>query len=354
MAISWDSIRGLAVFFGPLLLPKAVSYYRSIRSASSRSGLPIRPAPTNLRVAIFALSLLAFLLVCKALPPFAPENIFLQTQSRLQIPVDVLFARLAAVRERAGAGTGTPAPGAWDAALRAKFVNLENRLLYLRFGPEVLADCPFCSADDPRSYLYYAVPSILWPHIANLAVLAAATSPAWTGRHGSQWRAPAAIAAALLAAAELYLAGSYHHQLNARALRLADLDLFYWDLRAYRLLATAALDAGLALLLWLSATHRAFGHPPSPAQRVELLARAVMLSRSKLNALGIVKNTVARDEALRAKTQAYWQHEVRLMDEVMEEKDVIEGVNDALSNRIDIDTITKDAEQYAENVMRPF
>lgn len=39
------------------------------------------------------------------------------------------------------------------------------------------------------------------------------------------------------------------------------------------------------------------------------------------------------------------------MREVMEERDVVEGVNDALSNRINIDTVNKDAETYTNGVL---
>lgn len=81
--------------------------------------------------------------------------------------------------------------------------------------------------------------------------------------------------------------------------------------------------------------------------------RGLMAVKSKLSALGIVKNTALRDEELRSRSQAYWTHEVRLMSEVMEEREVIEGVNDALSNRINIQEITRDANAYAENVVQP-
>jgi hypothetical protein len=81
--------------------------------------------------------------------------------------------------------------------------------------------------------------------------------------------------------------------------------------------------------------------------------RALQNVKSKLNALGIVKNTTIRDEDLRSRGQAYWLHEVRLMREVMEEREVIEGVNDALSNRVNIQAVTRDAETYAESVLEP-
>ncbi|KAL7942053.1 hypothetical protein V8C42DRAFT_333461 [Trichoderma barbatum] len=346
MAISWDSIRAFALFFGPMLLPKAISYYRSVRAAPRRHGLSVQPIPPTIRVAVFMLYFFAFLHVVKTIPAASPENIFIKTQSRLQIPVDVLFTRISAIRP-------DNVFTAWDHTLRSKFVNLESRLLYFQYGPEVLAECVFCNADEPKSYFYYALPSILWPHIGNLIILAIVTSPVLTGKYGSQWRTLATIASGILAALELYFVNSYNHQANARALRLSDIDFFYWTMRNYRFVALAALDAAVAFVLYLSSTNRAFVQPPSPAERIELVNRALVVARSKVNAVGIVKNTIMRDEDLRSRSQGYWQHEVRLMGEVMEEREVIDGVNDALSNRIDIQNITRDADTYTQNVLRP-
>ncbi|KAF4464565.1 chorismate synthase [Fusarium albosuccineum] len=346
MAIPWDSIRSLLIFFGPILLPKAISYYRSFRAASRAHPVPIVPVPPRIRVALALLAFLAILYLVKTLPPFAPENLFYGTQSRLQIPVDVLFNRIAAGR-----------PGneltKQDEALRMRFVNLESRLLYLQYGPSVLADCPFCSSDDPKTFFHYALPQLLWPHIANLIAVALVTSPSLTGRAGSQWRPKATMAAAVITALDIYFVNSYNYQANARALRLPEIDFFFWTSRVVRLITLAAFNAALAWLLYLSSTNRAFFEPPSPVERIESTARALLLVKSKLSALGIMKNTALRDDDLRSRSHAYWTHEVRLMGEVMEEREVVEGVNDALSNRIDIGTITRDAEAYAKNVLQP-
>ena len=293
------------------------------------------------------------------LPALAPENVFRATQSRLQIPVDVLFARLAALR-----------PGgrltARDAALRARFASLESRLLYLQFGPAVLADCPFCSSgggggggggadDDPRAYLYYALPDLVAPHLLNLVLIAAATSPLLLNSTstGASWRTPATLAAVGLALADVYLVATYNHTANARALRLAEVEPFYWVARGWRYAGLAVLDAGLAGLMYLTGTQRAFVGPPAPAERVEAAARALALTKGKVNAAGVVKNTVLRDEELRGRSTAYWAHEGRLVREMMEEREVVEAVNDALKNRIDIRSIESEAEAYAKAVLMP-
>ncbi|KAJ4127183.1 hypothetical protein NW768_008810 [Fusarium equiseti] len=345
MAIPWDSLRSLVIFFGPIIIPKAISYYRSVKNNPHGRNAPIVPVPPRVGV---ALALLAFLVVgylVQTLPPFAPENLFLATQSRIQIPVDVLFNRVAV-------GRPDNVLTKQDEALRGRFVNLESRLLYLQFGPDVLANCPFCTSEEPKTFFNYALPQLLWPHITNLFAVAFVTSPTFTGRAGAQWRPKATMAAAVIAALDIYFVNSYNYQANARALRLSEVDFFYWTARIARLVTLAGFDAILGWLLYLSATNRAFVEPPSPVERIEATGRALMVVKSKLSALGIVKNTALRDEDLRSRSHAYWSHEVRLMGEVMEEREVVEGVNDALSNRIDVGSITRDAEGYAQNVLQ--
>ncbi|KAK1830781.1 hypothetical protein QBC39DRAFT_308412 [Podospora conica] len=337
MAIPWGTIKSLLIFFGPVLLPKAIAYYRAVRAAPRLHNRPIRPAPPSVSRALILLFVVAVLFLLRTLPPLSPANIFTLTQSRLQIPVDVLFNRLAALRPL------TPP----DLALRSRFVNLESRLLYLQFGPDVLASCPFCTSDDPSSYLYYALPDLIAPHLLNLFILTFATASA----SGAAWRVPASVSAAVVAAADIYLVASYNYQTNARALRLADLDAFFWTARAWRFAALAALDGAVGWALWLSATNRAFAAPPGAAERVEGAVRALAGVKGKVNAAGVVKNTVIRDEELRGRGTAYWGHEVRLMRDVMEDREVLEGVNDALEKRIDIRTIERDAEAYAASVL---
>ncbi|KAI0011702.1 CHD5-like protein-domain-containing protein [Xylariaceae sp. FL0662B] len=342
--ISWGTIKSLLIFFGPLLLPKAIGYYRSIRDASRNSGLPVQPAPAKVVRSLCIIGAVALVFLARALPLFAPENVFARTQSRLQIPTDVLFNRLSSLRP---AHVLTAA----DAALRAKFVSLESRLLYLQYGPAALADCPFCASDDPTTYFVYALPALLAPHLLNLVVLSLATCEPAAGRDGPRWRTITALACALAALLDLYAVGAYNPQSNARATRLTELDAFFWRARTRRYLGLAALDGAVGLLLWLSSTNRAFARPPTPAERVDGVTRQLLATKGRLNAVGIVKNTAIRDEELRARAQAYWQHEGRLMRDVMEDRDVVEGVNDALQNRINIQDITRDAETYALHML---
>ncbi len=407
-----------------MLLPRIIAQYRSLKIEAARRQQHQRQGgavgsihPLSLRSAV-VLSLVAgaavaWLLSAGLLPqavssrlpllPAAlgvPENIFVATQSRLQAPTDVLFTRLANSRPDR---VLTPA----DQALRLRLGSLQARLLYLQFGPGVMADCPFCSvaadapADpDPSAYLYYALVDVLAGHIANLVIIAVVTSPLLLlGRRGAgpstkraraqlvsgmdpsgseadyaydvaaaavrRWRAPASMAALALAALDVYLVATYDRQANARATRLADIDPFFWTMRAYRGVAAGALLGFLGVVLYWAATGwyssprlgllgvLLYGSPapPSPAHRVTAVTRTLAGVKSKLSAAAIVKNTALRDADLRSRTQAYWAREVLLVAEAMEEREVIEGVNDALQNRIDMRRIEQDAELYAQNVV---
>lgn len=275
-----------------------------------------------------------------------PENLFAITDSRLQIPTDVLFTRLARLRQP---GNLTPR----DQILRSNINSLESRLLYFQFGPDVIADCQFCNSDNPNDYLYYALPAVLAPHLFNLCVLALVTSGLFTGKEGALWRTTATLAAIAVAIIDVYFVASYKYQDNSRATRLEDIDGFYWRMRIYRCLAIAALDGFLGWVLYLSSTNRAFLDPPSPAERVESATRNLDKVRNKMSTVGVLRNTINRDEDLRSRSQVYWVHEGRLMGEAMEEREVVEGVNDALTSRINMATITQDAENYARSVVEP-
>jgi len=188
----------------------------------------------------------------------------------------------------------------------------------------------------------------------NLLVITAATSSLLSrGRETAQWRTAGTIAAVGLSLLDIYLVSVYGYQANALATRLQDIDFFFWNMRTYRYVALAALDGLLGWVIWLSATNRAFVTPPSTAERIEAVTRALVGTKSRLSAVGIVRNSAVRDEELRARNQAYWAHEGQLMHEVMEEREVIEGVNDALEKRIDIGVISRDAENYVANILQP-
>lgn len=333
------SIQTLVFTLGPLLLPKLLSYYRSIRSSASQHGLQIRPTPRRVRRALNLLFLSAVLAFLSSLPYFHPENIFSLTSSRLQIPTDVLFTRLSALRPLTAS----------DQILRSKLTSLDARLQYLAFGPGPVRDCRFCEPDEQSTFLYYALPTLVAPHLLHIALLGLVTSGgSFSGAEAARWRTHATVAGKGLAAAELYLRATHDARANnARALRPADLDPFHWRVLVYRGLAMAVLDAVLAWLLWLAATRRAFVVPPSVSERLERSTRRLESAGQKLHALGMARNVVLRDERLRELNRRYWETEGLVMRDVFEDREVVDQVKEVLG-RIDVGEVTNNAERYAE------
>lgn len=326
-----------------MLLPKAISYYKSYKSNATKQARPVKPVPPPVSRALGILFVVSIIALIATLPAFATENIFTRTQSRVQIPVDVLFTRLAALRPL---GLSTA-----DNQLRHKLQSLEGKLFYLKFGPDAVANCLFCTLEDHKSYIYYSLPAMLAPHLFNAAVLALVTSGLFVGPEGAVWRRFVTLSAIVMAGIDLWFLAQYDYTENAKALRLEDLSMFFWKSRVWRCIGIAALDAMLGWLMYLSSTNRAFFVPVSPAERLATTARHMESVRSRMAAMGIVKNTVSRDDALRKRTDAYWVHEGQLMGEMMEDKEVMESVNDALKSRVDVDKISADAEMYAKNML---
>lgn len=326
-----------------MLLPKAISYYRSYKSNAKRTERPIKPVPPAVSRALGILFVVAVIALIATFPSFATENIFTRTQSRIQIPVDVLFTRLNALRPL---GLSTA-----DNQLRQKLQSLEGKLLYFKFGPDALSNCLFCNLEDHKSYMYYSLPSLLAPHLFNTAVLALVTSGLFVGPEGAVWRRFATLSAIVLAGIDVWSFAQYDYTQNAKALRLEDLSMFFWNSRMWRCVGIAALDAVLGWLMWLSSTNRAFFVPISASERLETSLKGLESVRGRLTATSIVKNTTSRDEGLRNRANAYWVHEGQLMREGMEDPEVMESVNNALQNRVNVDRISADAENYATTML---
>jgi hypothetical protein len=238
-----------------------------------------------------------------------------------------------------------------DELLRLRLASLDARCLYLTYGPSVLAHCTFCNSDEPYTYFYYSLPEILFPHALNLIAIGTATSSLLSRKEGGRWRTLATMTACVLATADAYAFYSYDYKANTRALKVGDLMPFYWYMRVFRGVAIVLLDAGLAGLLWLSSTNRAFVVPPGAAERLETVNRTMESTRGKLGGLSIVRSVVSRNDNLRRKNDAYWRKEGEFMGEIMDEREVVEGMRNALSSgRINVANVEAEAGKFAEAI----
>ena len=343
LLLTFNSLKTLLYTLGPLFLPKLITSYRTLRAQSTTSPLPVQPLPKPVQNSLNLLFAFAVCALISTLPYFSPENIFDITSSRLQTPNDVLFTRLTAVRGSDGLSID-------DNNLRPKLASIDSRLLYLTFGPDVVTNCPFCLSDEPRTYFFYALPSILLPHIIHLFALGLATSNLVAGKWGSKWRATASVIGLGLAFGEAYSFTSYDWRANARAPRPEEYVLFYWRMRVLRGILISVIDAVVAGLLYLNSTNRMFVTPLSVAERMEAALKLLEQAKGKMHTIGIIRNAVARDDWLRRRTDTYWIKEGRLMGEVMTEREVVEGVRNALENRVQVSKVEDDARRFSEGI----
>ncbi|KAF1814539.1 hypothetical protein P152DRAFT_472290 [Eremomyces bilateralis CBS 781.70] len=338
--ISWGTVQTLLITLGPLLLPKLIAFVQSIRSASKLPNNVIQRCPPRVAYTLNLLLMSAVVALLFTLPALSPENIFKATGSRLRTPTDELFNRLKALHPL------TPT----DEALKRKFVSLESRLLYFQYGPDVLASCQFCTSDDLNSYYYYAIPSVLFIHLAHIAVLGVVTSSLLSGRYGARWRTHATITGASLAAIELWVLSIYPLTQNTKATKLSEINHFYWRMRLVRGIAFALADSLLGLAIWLCATNRWLVTPPTVSERLDASTRAMEIISTKLVALGAMRNAIFRNGPLRERTEHYWREESDVMHEVLEDRDVLDGTKNALT-RMDLDKITTAADQWSGDIM---
>ncbi|KAF2785765.1 hypothetical protein K505DRAFT_330804 [Melanomma pulvis-pyrius CBS 109.77] len=317
------SVHTLLSVFGPFLLPWLVNQFNTSR-ATSRS-VPVRPTPPKVQRALNLLFISAIGCLVLSLPYFAPENIFLKTQSRLQIEGNVLFTRLRLLRPLT----------AGDEILRTKLSGSgQNKLIYLAYGPDSLINCIWCTTNernDSQNFFLYSLPKIIAPHILHLTVLGLATS-SLVGSEGSRFRIHATIAGLALMVAETWYLGTYDISVNKRAKVLQEVDFVHWRVRFLRFLSFAATDGLFGLVLWATSTNRWMAKPTSIAERLEMTTRQSEETLHKLRALGLLTNSINRDPALRGVREEYWRTEGQVMAETVQEQEVMEQINRVITN----------------------
>ncbi|CAI6337995.1 unnamed protein product [Periconia digitata] len=336
-----QSIHSILIIFGPFILPRLFQLFNTSRTASR--SLPVQPTPAKVQGALNLLFLSAVVCIVLSLPQFGPENIFVKTSSRLQIETNTLFARLQTHRALDDA----------DELLRDKFSTLPtNKLRYLVFGPDTLVNCLWCAKADQsseRNYFYYSLPKLATAHLAHLVVLGLCTS-SLIGPEGSRFRIHATIAGLAMVASEAWYLGSYDIKQNIQAKTLQDIEFVHWKLRMYRYIAFALVDAGLGTVLWLTSTNRWLARPQSMAQRLEATAKEAEDTVNKTRALGLISNSVNRDQKLRAVREDYWRTEGQVMAETIQDEEVVGHINNALA-KLDMTSLEEKVGGIADDIV---
>ncbi|KAF2625631.1 hypothetical protein BU25DRAFT_412665 [Macroventuria anomochaeta] len=337
-----QNVHSLLILFGPFVLPRIMDWFNVAR-ATSRS-VPIRPTPPRVSNALNLLFVAAIACLALSLSRFAPENIFLATQSHIRTETSVLFARLRHLRPLTEV----------DHALRSKFeVNGRNKLYYLAYGPDTLLNCVWCTTangNDTNNYFLYSLPKIVMPHIFQLAVLGLATS-SLVGTEGSRFRTHATIIGLATLIVEIWFIATYDITVNKRAKFVQNIDSIYWRVRFLRYIIFAVQNIGMAFLLWATSTNRWLAKPVSIAERLEMATRVAEETMNKMRALGLITNSVNRDSALRGVREEYWRTEGQVMSETVQEEPVMEQINAAIS-KMDFNALEGRVGEVADGILK--
>ncbi|KAI5813946.1 hypothetical protein BZA77DRAFT_320217 [Pyronema omphalodes] len=311
------------IIFGPLI------YTRLRNILRSRNSTPI-PLPSDARPITNTLFLISLLFLLLSLPQFTPPNIFQLTNSRLlQTPTETLFHRLSTLNR-------SDSEQSLDAALKSRLNTRDGRLLYASYGPYVLAECTWCSFDSPASWLYYSLPAIFLPHMANLAILGLCTG----NKYSRSWRTIATVAALSLAAAEVFLV--YDPAVNLSAKGGDDVTWSFWRARMLRYVGIAVLDAGLAGVVWAGATKRWRVKEVEGEETVERLVRTAKILRGT----GVAKGAAMGDAGLRLKVAGWWGEEQKARERVWGDREVREVLQ-----RRELGGLKEDAKKWAEEAV---
>lgn len=366
----FGTIKSLLIFFAPVLIPRAINFFRTLRVVIAHRP-PSRPLPPSATRALNVLFCTIVVCLVLTLPfsPFGPsENIFTLTRSRLNTSTDVLFNRLARRRPQ---NSLTPK----DNLLRAKLVSLTAREVYLRFGPETLIACPFCSLDNVESYLLYHLPfNILLPHLMHMLIVGIVTSAPFAGREAALWRNKFTLAGLALASADIYAMVTFSPlRMASAAVRAGQVppSSFYCQMTLLRPFAFMIFDGICALVIYLSATNRFFFVLPSQIEQADQLvstsATSLSSASSKLHALSVVRNAVVRDKVLKNQEDNYWRTVVAMESEnsgtgsvaaageppsVWEEEEVVRAMSRAMAGQggVNLVQLTTSASQYVNGV----
>ncbi|KAJ5931379.1 hypothetical protein N7516_005868 [Penicillium verrucosum] len=369
IAISWGTVKSLLIFFGPVIVPRLITAYRSLR-VSIASRPPPRPLPAAPGRALNILfgGIVFFLLLSLPFNPHAPEpNIFSQTRSRLNTPTDVIFNRLARLRPD---NFLTEA----DNLLQSKFTSLGARKVYLTYGPDALVSCQYCSFDNLYTYLMYYLPfHVLLPHLGHLLLLGVATSAPIAGREASRWRIKFTLAGLVLAAIDIYIMATYDAIQGApRSVRAGQTPPsgIYHHITLLRPLAFVICDVICSVVLWLSATNRFFFKPPSTVEQVDeavsMAVKTLMGTNTKLHAASVTRNAVVRDSTLKNRDDLYWRTMVnaenptqgpgeggeQILNNIWEEEEVARAMSRVMAGQggIDLAQLGVSANDFVRNV----
>ena len=337
-------------------------------------------------------------------------NIFELTNSRLHIPTDVLFTRLALIRPLTPSDEALkekittpmyvllPPPPALIVPLNLHRLHIHptrrTRQIYLRLGPSTLLTCPFCHPTDSNSYLLHHLPTkILLPHLLHLLLLGLATSTLISSPSITTFRTKLSLSALALTILDIYITTTASSSTSINRALTSNSPVpprgVYRTSLTLRPLSICLHDVLAAGLVYLSATNRLPFLVPSQSsypstttpdsailkkRQAHLLTQSIVAlqtAQTKLRAFSVARSAVVREPALKARDDEYWRAVVGMEgpgdgggvdgvgvwgeDEVMEAVARVadEGrstAHDGFGRGVDVERVGKEAGIFVESV----
>ncbi|KAF8924874.1 hypothetical protein BGZ58_001350 [Dissophora ornata] len=229
-------------------------------------------------------------------------------------------------------------------SMRERFKAVENRLLYQVYGQDAFLNCEHCT--ERSDFLLYLIPGALASYVGMAAILGIATTQT---SHLNKYRTWGSAALVLVSALEY---GTYQKGADIGSLTsLMKHEGFTVGFRgAYLLRHGSMAMMSVVIMGLLQRSSRGAG----PRDEVEILndlcaAQEAMIGRHR--ALQLARVASLRDPLLRKQFVEYWkkrevEHNLLLSDSEYKE------ARDMALSRIDVESITREAEQYIEQVIK--
>ncbi|KAF9560695.1 hypothetical protein EC968_006073 [Mortierella alpina] len=270
---------------------------------------------------------------------YSPPNVFKTLALTADCPNVLLHQSW---KERANADPNFMAK--YPETLRERFKAHENRLLYEVFGQDAFLNCDHCT--ERSDYLFYLIPGALASYVGMAVILGLVTT---TNSHLNKYRTWGSAALAVVAMLE-YGAITKGSEIGSLPTLVKQQELFM-GVRGSHLIRHGSL-AMMAIVMMglLQRSTRGSG----PRDEIEILndlcqAQEAMIQRHR--ALQLARVASLRDPLLRKQFVEYWkrrevEHGVLLADSEYKE------ARDLALSRIDVETITKEADQYIESIIK--
>lgn len=380
-------LKKLAGTLVPLAIPFIWNQGRKIYYAQKSPKYKARIKPLSLRnfksIVILLVTAVSILAIYFPLIKSNSVNVFELTNARMQTPGEIIGSRM-----RSFYAFDTPNPESeenkgkepdelwsieaqnrmprglrkiaryttqdqWDRFF-ARLSTLDGRALYTCFGTDPYLNCDFCRTDQPWTFFVYMIPTIAAPYIINLLMVLIVTRgprALLTTPQAAQWGNLFTTLTISAGIAESYSYYSYHgsrlFMVNRTMPNISGVSWVSESSFAFRVGSLAIIDLSLAVLIWLSATGRAWDNSFTDDGYYRVTQKAVQALDLAVNKLRIAtllhSNVIATNKEFRSAYEAWgeniqeFEHMLRANEQVKEAINSAQKRKGALLRNVEVE-----------------